>query len=333
MPRTLRWEPPSTPFTLEHVVPLGVTQRILEHAVRTDRVRRLVRGVYVNTRAVPETPEGRHLQLALARQLLRPRLIAGDATAALAWGLELDDPSGAARGPTSFLRPPGAGARSERGVDQRVRVAAVPREQRAAHPSGLVVTTVPRVAVDVAAGLDLPAALITVDAAARMLLQERVGLARIRAQQQDRHAIAAALAPLRAAVQGATTHLTRRGVETALAWADPRRESAAESLSYGHMVIAGLPLPELQVPLHDEQGVMYPDFRWHFAMLVGEVDGNVKYQSPEDLVAERRRQARIERLGYRVVRWEAAEIRHRPGAVMRRLAGALESGSGLAPAP
>jgi hypothetical protein len=284
--------------------------------------------VYVNTRAVPEAPADQHLQLALAHQLLLPRLVASDATAALAWGVELDDPSAAARGPRSFVRPPGVGARSERGPDRRVRVAAVPREQRAAHPSGLVVTTVPRVAVDVVADLDLPAALISLDAAARMLLQERVGLTRIRAQQQDRHAIAAALAPLHAAAQGATSHLTRRGVGAALAWADPRRESAAESLSFGHMVMAGLPLPELQVPLHDEQGVMYPDFRWRSAMLVGEVDGNVKYQSPEDLVAERRRQARIERLGYRVVRWEAAEIRQRPSAVIRRIAAAFESGAG-----
>ncbi len=126
--------------------------------------------------------------------------------------------------------------------------------------------------------------------------------------------------PLADAAQRAATQYSRRHLEQVLPLVDGRRESAAESLSFGHMALAGLPLPDVQVLLADEEGELYVDFLWREAGLVGEVDGNLKYTTPDALVAERRRQRRVEACGLRVVRWEAGAIRRRPSSVMGCLA-------------
>lgn len=52
----------------------------------------------------------------------------------------------------------------------------------------------------------------------------------------------------------------RRGprLRHALDLADPRRETAIESLSFGHMVLAGLPVPDLQPRIVSARGAFYP---------------------------------------------------------------------------
>ena len=57
---------------------------------------------------------------------------------------------------------------------------------------------------------------------------------------------------------------------------------------------------------------------------MGEVDGAVKYVDPygvpaEALLAEKRRQERIEDAGHVVVRWGAAEVERAPDAVIERI--------------
>jgi hypothetical protein len=165
------------------------------------------------------------------------------------------------------------------------------------HPSGLLVTTRDRTAVDVAAEAGLPEALITLDSAARMNLRDRVGRAWLRDEYVKARSLREAVRPLAAAAERGQTQFTRGQLQEALALVDPRRESPAESLSFGHMVLADLPLPELQVRLTDDEGDMFPDFLWREKMLVGEVDGHVKYQTRGDLIAERRREARMRALG------------------------------------
>ena len=59
--------------------------------------------------------------------------------------------------------------------------------------------------------------------------------------------------------------------------------------------------------------------------MVGEADGLLKYTSPDVLRAEKQRQERLERAGFRVVRWGWDDV-HRPGlrtAWLARLADAL----------
>ncbi len=320
MPRTLRWEPPRTPFMLEHVAKLGVTPRVLATAQGSGRIVRLARGVYVAADALAADPIHAHLQRAGAYQLLLPRGIASHCTAALAWGVELDDAQRDAHGPVRFTEPDGAGTRARHTPEVRISVRDLPPQDRTVHPSGLILTTRDRTAVDVAAECGLPEALITLDSAARLNLREAAGRDWIRDTARGRTARASSVRPLADAAQRAATQFSRRHLEQVLPLVDGRRESAAESLSFGHMALAGLPLPDVQVLLTDGEGDLYVDFLWREAGLVGEVDGNLKYTTPDALVAERRRQRRVEACGLRVVRWEAGAIRRRPSSVMDCLA-------------
>ena len=73
---------------------------------------------------------------------------------------------------------------------------------------------------------------------------------------------------------------------------------------------SGVPSPELQVELCDELGrfVGRSDFDWPAFGVVGEADGEGKYQSRLDLLDERRRQRRLEDLGLIVERWGWADL-------------------------
>lgn len=95
---------------------------------------------------------------------------------------------------------------------------------------------------------------------------------------------------------------------------DPRSESPAESLSRVQIARAGLPAPELQFEIFDNDGVFVArsDFAWPELRLIGEVDGRVKYgsllrpgQDPVDaIMAEKRREESIRQQGFWVVRWD-----------------------------
>ncbi len=324
MPNTIRWDPPNEPFTAAEVEPLGVTRAALRTAVASGRLVALGRGVFVRADAVPTEDADLHLMHARAQQLLRPRLIASHETAALAWGLPIDDPHAAARAAPAFIAHAAAGARSLR--DQRLTVAVreLPAGHRTRHPSGLVVTTPARTAVDVAAAQPLPIALITLDAAARLALIERVGERRLRDHYPRTASLAAARQPILAAAETAATHRTTTHLATLLPWFDPRRESALESLSFGEMVVRGLPLPAVQARVSTPRGDVYPDFLWAQARLIGEADGMSKYLTPEALAYEKRRQELLEAMGFQVIRWDMRDIRRDAARLMARLAAALE---------
>lgn len=326
MPRTIVWDPPRTPFTLSHVAPLGVTRNAVRSAVASGRVVALVRGVFIAADAVAGDPAGLHVQRAMAQQLRRPTAIASHRTAALAWGLALDDPGAAAADASSFIVPGRPDVRSLSGKGFVVAVRDLPAEHRVAHPSGLLVTSMARTAVDVAAvEPSLPAALVVVDAAARQFLFDSVGERRARAHYTRPQSLAAAMSPIRAAAQHAATQFTRQRLRQVVDLADPRRESPLESFSFGQMVLHGLPLPQLQVRIRTPEGDMYPDFLWEEAMVIGEADGMGKYRTPEDLRAEKWRQEVLEQLGYRFVRWGDRDIRRSPAAVLGRLAAAVDA--------
>jgi very-short-patch-repair endonuclease len=298
---------------------------MLRTALARGAVTRLIAGVYVNTDALRTDAEGRHLQLALAHQVLRPRMIASHHTAAMAWGLDLDDPAAMASSSAAFIAPLGEGSRSLSLPGVRITVRNLPTAHRAAHPSDLLVTSIARTAVDVASTCDLPEALITLDSAARISLAAEVGQSRVRHAYRDERRIAASRAPLLAAVEHAATQFTRRHLLDVVALADPRRESALESLSYGRMVQAGLPLPELQVCIRTPAGDYYADNLWPAHMLVGEADGLGKYDNPGSLVAEKVRQQAMEELGYGFVRWTSEQMRFRPSSTLGRIASALDA--------
>lgn len=333
MPKVIAWDPPQTPFVLANVAALGVTPQVLRTAIATGRVIRVVPGVYIAAAAWTDDAVQQHLHRAAARQLQRPRAIASHHTAALAWGLSLADTTAAAEGPVQFIEPKGKRRRSIARPGVSVAVRNLPPEHRAAHPCGLNVTTVVRTAVDVAAELALPEALVTLDAAARMGLAAEVGQSQLRRACASQRRRNAAVHALRAAAAVAATQFTRQGLARSVPLADPRRESALESCSYGHFVLAGLPLPDLQVPVELPDGTAYPDFLWRSAMVIGEADGLEKYDRSGALHEEKLRQEALEQLGFRVVRWTHEEMCQRPTVVLERIRLALDARAGLGARP
>jgi very-short-patch-repair endonuclease len=285
----------------------------------------LARGVHINAEAVPEDDAGLHVLQALAHQVLRPHAIASHHTAALAWGLPLDDPSAAARMSAAFITPHRPGIRSEAGPGFTVAVRDLPAEHRVAHPCGLLVTSQARTAVDVAALHGLPEALIILDAVARRFLLAAVGERRVREHYLRPRTLASSCTPLVEAAVPAATQFTRARLAEYLTHVDPRRESPLESFSFGQMVLYGLPLPQLQVRIRTPEGDMFPDFLWEEAMVIGEADGMGKYRTPQDLRAEKGRQEVLEAMGYRVVRWGDRDIRRRGAEVMARLHTQIEA--------
>ena len=90
--------------------------------------------------------------------------------------------------------------------------------------------------------------------------------------------------------------------------AEPGSESAQETRLRVSLVQAGLPVPELQVNLHDGNGQFLgrADLYYRSHRLVIEYDGATHRTS---LVEDNRRQNRILGAGYRLLRFTAADLR------------------------
>lgn len=334
MPRRL-WTPPDVPFTLPTS---GASKGALYASVQRGRTKVLLPGVFISAQAWPDEPIQQHLIMALARQLRWPHLMASHHTGALACGLPLLHPARAAEQPPRFTRAPGPGVRSS--VEPRVTVRELPLEALTDLPSGaargLQFTTPARTAVDLACELPLPEALMLTDYVARQAL---MGLRGRRTNGDDGDAPAtsgrgelsrvarqAAMRPLELAVVAAVHR--RPGVRQALEFTDPLRDSPPESFSFGAFVLAGLPLPQCQVLFDSEGQIIRVDFYWPEFGLVGECDGNVKYDgtyglAAEALVGQNVREQALRDMGLSVVRWTAAEIFLRPDAVINRIASRL----------
>lgn len=321
--RRQTWDPPTTPFRLEHVAALGVTREMLRTGLANGTLTRLGHGVLIATTALACDPVGTHLQGAQALQLTRPRAFVSHHTAALASDVPLPSTEAAAASPPAFIQPAGPTARSLDTPRLRLRVRALPRGHRTQHPSGLLGTTILRTAVDVAAELTLPEVLIPLDGAARALLLERHGSAGLQPGPALERRTAALRAELRAVAAIAAPRLADTALQRAIDLTSALRASALESLSYGHFLLAGLPEPEFQVPIQTPVGRFFPDFLWRGHRVIGEADGLAKYQSPDDLRREKLRQEALEEQGFLVVRWTWPQLTASPGQVVARVRRAL----------
>jgi hypothetical protein len=235
--------------------------------------------------------------------LTRPDTAVSHGSAARILGLPLLP---ARSGPIAALRAPrvqlvaGRGSKSEPGV--RVRVAQLDRADLT-HWYGTAVTTAARTAFDLSR-IDRAQGLAAADAALYAQLctyDELVTTAR------------------RGRGQGAQV------ARDALVLADGGGESALESITRLLLIDDGLPAPLLQQTVLDpiDGWRARVDMLWPDARLVLEADGRLKY-TRDELWAEKRRQERLERLGYRVIRvlWDDA-VRH-PAETCNRVARALD---------
>ncbi|NED94835.1 DUF559 domain-containing protein [Phytoactinopolyspora alkaliphila] len=114
-------------------------------------------------------------------------------------------------------------------------------------------------------------------------------------------------------------------LEVAAAMSSLESRTYASHESFVLFLSRGLAAPECN-PWVVGQGVggVRSDFLWRAHRVVGEVDGEIKYLDPyrdasDTLLAEKRRQERIEDEDYVVVRWNGREVRREPDAVIERI--------------
>lgn len=107
----------------------------------------------------------------------------------------------------------------------------------------------------------------------------------------------------------------RRGVRNlrmAIINADPRSESAGETLTRELIARLNLPMPEAQVEVHSPAGRHRLDFAWKEKKVALEFDGKVKYfayrPTDEVIYQERRREKALTEDGWRFVRVEWKDV-------------------------
>ncbi|MGC3992900.1 MAG: type IV toxin-antitoxin system AbiEi family antitoxin domain-containing protein [Propionicimonas sp.] len=299
------------------LIALGASKHRLEEAVRDGRLLRVRRGVYLDATKWPADPREQHLVRACAQQAYQAEGVVSHRSAAAWWRIPLPSTDWVDE-PAWLTLPAGASFRSERSPGVVQLVARLPRHQVGTIDGGFPVTTIARTAADLVRTLELPEALVVLDGALRLLCADLVLNPR-RSDYRNQRLVEAARAPVRDAMAGRGMAAARRWLEVA----DPVRESPIESLAFGHMMLAGLPLPECQVPIATPLGTFFPDFYWRDQDLIGEADGRSKYADAGDMIAEKRREQVLRDQGHRFVRWDGGEIHARPHVVMARIGRAL----------
>ena len=97
-----------------------------------------------------------------------------------------------------------------------------------------------------------------------------------------------------------------------------RPDSGLEATFLHQLEREGLPIPECQVWLGDDELIGRVDFFWRPQLGVGEVDSDRYHGGPLDVKADEERDARLRALGLRVERWPEWEIREAPEQAMAR---------------
>lgn len=271
-------------FTSQEALRVGYREEDIRAELATRRWTRLRKGVYVQT-ALEAAASGRarHLLDAVAVLLrLDPGPVLSHASAARLHELEVPRSAG------NDVRVTDVG-QWRRGRGYRVARAALPSVDVEPWLS-FSATGVARTLVDCAREWSLTDGVIAMDAA-------------LQGRKVARSELAAAVL--------AATH--RAGIATAArayGLCDGRAESPLETRGRLAIRAAGLPLPELQVELWDQDGFVARVDAWYDdAAVAVEFDGRVKYvdpyrgRQPEDVVwEEKRREDRIRALDVRTIR-------------------------------
>ena len=157
-------------------------------------------------------------------------------------------------------------------------------------------------AVEVARDSTRPRALATLDAALRSQTCQRQELLDAALRQHGRRGIVA--------------------VREMIPLANPLAESPMESEARLAMHDGGLPEPVLQHEIIDRDGQLWRvDFAWPDEMVAVEYDGFDWHSSPAALQRDRQKRAALEEMGWRVLSIVGDDVRRRPTAMVRRIAG------------
>src|SRR5262252_5190325 len=168
---------------------------------------------------------------------------------------------------------------------------------------GLPVTSPLRTAFDLARHLQLVEAVVAVDAALHKHLLDLAHLRSYVASHSGWKGIGQA----------------RRVVDLAEASAESPMETRLRML----LVLAGLPSPQVQVPLYDDRGnfVGRPDMYYPLQRVGLEYDGGTHR---DNLVDDNRRQNRLLNAGFRLLRFTAADVYNPPDAVVAQVRAVLK---------
>ena len=267
---------------------------------------RLHHGVYADARDVevdPTSPERHLLDVAASIRALAEPAYAFGASAALVCGLPRQ---WGPIGPVHLIRGLGLEGRSlSRRVTARDRLAPARLRTHALDPSDVTVingipTVVPALAaVSTAVECTSDWAVAILDAAA----WQQPALIDDMRRYADELQHLAGIGVVRSVID-----LVRSGAQTPL-----------ESHSRLRLMRCGLSEPQLQVPYHDDDGLIgYVDMDFDELGVIGEADGILKYRTGADLIAEKHREDRL-RLQRPVVRWGWDRIWSAPELVARDL--------------
>jgi hypothetical protein len=273
-------------FTAAEAAAAGWTRSSLAHALRTERLVRLARGVYVPAElwdgSGPEQERMRYAMRSVAAVLAVRPAAASHASAAVLAGLPLWELPGR---PCVTVRPTYTGDARCAHLHRARLDAVVPAR------SGLR-TSVARLILDLAREHGIENAVVAGDAA---LARRTVDGERL----------------LRCAEFCAGWPGIRRA-EKVLTLLDGRSESPLESISRLRLDAAGLPRPEPQVDIFTREGVWLGrlDFYWEEFGVAGEVDGKAKYRdNPEETWwREKRRQEAMEETNLVFARWGRPDL-------------------------
>jgi hypothetical protein len=300
----IRPAPPNGPFTMAQAHDLGYSSSAIRCAISAGRWLRLERGVFL-VRA--ESDDSVHQR---RRHRLAGRAIAAQLTCA---GSTVSHTAAAVlHGLPTYREPERPCLTVSPGASLRVKINAhlhratlAPEQLR--EVDGALVTSVARTVLDIAREQGIDAAVVTGDAA----LNARA----VTADQLDEALAGQLLWPGRLAAARTVELIT------------PGSESPLDSLSRLRMADWGLPPPTLQQQIGDNQGWFLGrvDFYWDEFGVVGEADGEAKYDGLDAVLAEKRRQSRLLETGLQVVRWGWRDLR-RFDLVAARLRSAFQGG-------
>lgn len=278
VPRALQ----TGPFTQAEALKLGVTRRQLQGS----SYRRLGSCLY----CWADVKDSPLLTLtAIARRLPSGAALSGR-TAAWLHGIDIEpcDPIEVTI-PESFQRSRFPGASVRRAA---LTIGEIVRR------SGLPTTSALRTVADLTGRNSLTEGVVVAD---QFLHARLVSIARLRAHV-DKHPRAKGIARLRRVID----------------LAEPKTESAMETRLRMLLVLAGLPRPEVQVPICDDEGRFLgrPDLLYHDQRSAIEYDGG---NHRDRLVDDNRRQNRLIGAGFRILRFTSLDLYGNPESVVMQV--------------
>jgi hypothetical protein len=285
---------------------LGRTSE-LSRDVRNKRLISVCRGAYRYADAITSDPtyaaDDAFLARVRAAHLLNvEQLVFAGFAAAAVWGLPIVGPWPPV---IQVVSPFARGGRSNATLSRSYVGGPAEVVQR----DGVLTTSLARTVVDVARTGTFGQAVVMADAALH-------GRSRIKGRLNRAGTTTAALSSeLERLGRVAGSAQCRR----VISFANGASESPGESLSRAAFYLLRLPIPELQVPFSDKNGLIgIVDFWWPKLGLIGEFDGLGKYMRDElrngrtideVVMDEKKREDRLRATGARVTRWGWIEAR------------------------